>query len=259
MSLGVIYTVSFVLRCDSVWMSHVIYTQCRLCYSVTVYGWVMLSMQCRLCYSVTVYGWVVLLSMHSVVYANIRQCMDELWCYLCNVVCATVRQCMDESCCYLCTVLFMLMYGSVWMSRGVIHAMSFVLQYDSVWMSRGVIYAVSSMLLYKSQYDSVWMSPSIHIIALYDSAYFRSSFMVRLPNTERHCWSKIFTHKRGAGASSPFCINRVRLMHEEHWLIELSNSPVWGLSLWSNLRSSSCYSLWRPFWSTAPFPRLLPS
>ena len=109
-----------------------------------------------------------------------------------SVVCATVRQCMDESWCYLCTV-------------------SIVLQYVSVWMSRVVIYAVSSMLLYKSKYDSVWMSPSIHIIALYDSAIFRSSFMVRLHNTECHCQSKIFTRKCGAGASSPFCINRVRL------------------------------------------------
>ena len=38
-----------------------------------------------------------------------------------SVVCATVRQCMDESC-YLCTVSFVLQYNSVWMSPGVIYA-----------------------------------------------------------------------------------------------------------------------------------------
>ena len=78
-------TVSFVLQYDSVWISPgVIYAQCRLCYCTTVYGL------------------VLVLSMHS-------------------VVCATVRQCMDESC-YLCTVSFVLLYDSVWISPGVIYA-----------------------------------------------------------------------------------------------------------------------------------------
>ena len=99
-----------------------------------------------------------MLSMHSVVYATVRQCIDESCCYLCTVVdCATARQCMDESC-YLCTVSFMLQYDSVRMSPGVVCAVSlmlqcmdesccylctvsFMLQYDSVWMSLGVFYA----------------------------------------------------------------------------------------------------------------------